>query len=265
MSKLPEVLQADNDTISKILAAHMHLGTRNLNFNMQPYIYGRRPDGVHVINIQKTWEKLVLAARVLATVENPEDICVISGKNHGHRAVHKFAKYTGAQSVAGRFTPGTFTNYITRTFREPQLLIVCDPLVDSQAIKEASYVNIPVIAFCDTDVPLKYVDIAIPCNTKGKNSIGLMFWLLARELLRLRGSLPRSQTWDVMVDMFIYRDLDHEEVVEATEEAKVEEQWQQEGQQQWVGDQPPEWATEQPQDWANEQPQDWAEEKTAGW
>eukprot|EP00834_Sanchytrium_tribonematis_P008698 NODE_1128_length_2079_cov_0.366667.p1 type:complete len:266 gc:universal NODE_1128_length_2079_cov_0.366667:1048-251(-) len=262
MGKTPEILEADSQTIQKMLAASMHLGSKNLNFTMQPYIYGRRPDGVHVLNIKKTWEKLVLAARVLATVENPEDICVISGKNFGHRAVHKFAKYTGAQSVAGRFTPGTFTNYITRTFREPQLLIVADPLVDSQAIKEASYVNIPVIAFCDTDVPLKYVDIAIPTNTKSKNSIGLGFWLLARELLRLRGSLPRDQEWEVMVDMFIYRDPDQEVVEETKEEAKGDD-WQNEGQGQWSAEQPQDWAAEQPQDWANEQPQDWADPNAA--
>jgi small subunit ribosomal protein SAe len=85
-------------------------------------------------------------------------------------------------------------------------LIVTDPSTDHQPITEASYVNIPVIAFCNTDSPLRFVDIAIPCNTKSLHTVGLMWWLLAREVLRLRGSIPRETKWDVVVDLFFYRD-----------------------------------------------------------
>ncbi|KAG0284558.1 structural constituent of ribosome, partial [Dissophora globulifera] len=128
------------------------------------------------------------------------------------RAALKFASNTGAQAIAGRFTPGTFTNYITRAFKEPRLIIVTDPLTDHQAIKEASYVNIPVIAFADTESPLKYVDVA---NNRSKHAIGLAYWLLAREVLRLRGTISRSAPWDIMVDMFFYRDPEEKAEEEA--------------------------------------------------
>jgi small subunit ribosomal protein SAe len=172
------------------------------------------------LNIGKTWEKLVLAARVIAAVENPNDVCVISARPYGHRAVLKYAANTGAQAIAGRFTPGSFTNYITRSFKEPRLIIVTDPRVDHQAIREASYVNIPVIALCDTDAPLQFVDVAIPTNNKTRHSIGLIWWLLAREVLRLRGTIPRtSDGWNVMVDMFFYRDPEEVEKQQAEEAA----------------------------------------------
>eukprot|EP01119_Soliformovum_irregulare_P001261 TRINITY_DN1098_c0_g1_i2.p2 TRINITY_DN1098_c0_g1~~TRINITY_DN1098_c0_g1_i2.p2 ORF type:complete len:278 (-),score=85.36 TRINITY_DN1098_c0_g1_i2:63-896(-) len=237
-NQLPASLASPSEEdVAKMVATGTHLGTRNLEPSMETYMWKRRADGVHIIDLQKTWEKLVLAARIIATIDNPQDIVVISGRPFGQRAVLKFAKYTGAQALAGRFTPGTLTNQIQQGFIEPRLIIVTDPRTDHQPIKEASYVNIPTIAFCHSDSPLNYVDVAIPCNNKGKQSIGLMWWMLAREVLLLRNSpgLVRGQPWDVMVDLFFYREPEEQEKEQGAIEGAETEAWAQDG-EKWDKD-----------------------------
>lgn len=212
-------MKAQEGDITKMLAATVHIGSENSETTMMPYIFKRRNDGVNIINLKKTWEKLMITARAIAAIENPADVFVVSCRPLGQRAVLKFARYTGATAIAGRFTPGTFTNQIQAAFREPRLLVVADTRADHQPITESSYANIPVVAFCNVDSPTRFVDVAIPCNNKSAHAIGLMWWFLAREVLRLRGSISRELPWDVMPDLFFYRE---------PEEADKEEQARQE-------------------------------------
>jgi small subunit ribosomal protein SAe len=217
------VLQMKEDDVLKILAAQLHIGSKDVDYQMDTYVWKKKPrnESASIINIRKFWEKLVLAARAIVAVEHPADVCAISCQPQGQRAVLKFAKYTGATAIAGRFTPGSFTNQIQAAFKEPRLIIITNPNVDHQAITEASFVNIPVIAFCDPSTSLRYIDIAIPSNNKATKSIGLMWWFLTREVLRLRGEINRQAPWDVMVDLFFYRDPEETEKEDQTGAAVV--------------------------------------------
>lgn len=278
MSGGVSVLSLKAEDVAKLLAASTHIGTTNCDFQMEQYVYKRRSDGVHLINLAKTWEKLMLAARAIAAVDNPADVCVLSSRPTAQRALFKFAYHTGSSHIAGRFTPGTFTNQVQpRTFREPRLLVVMDSRVDHQAVLETSFVNLPVIAFCNTDSPVRHVDIAIPCNNKGNHSVGLMWWLLAREVLRLRGKISRELPWDIMVDLYFHREAEEQEKEELVEApaaptAKAGDDWTEPSDEAPVAAAPAtavdDWNPALPtpaEDWSANQAEDWGAPAASNW
>jgi small subunit ribosomal protein S2 len=170
----------------KYLESGIHIGTKTKNGGMRAFIYKAREDGLHVLDLKKMDERMRLAAGTLASYD-PATVYVIGSKDNAFGPINKMAELTGFQPLNNRFTPGRFTNPERKDFVEPALIFVTDPGVDKQAVKEANVINVPVIALCDTNNSTRFVDLVIPANNKGKKALALAFWLITREVLKLKG------------------------------------------------------------------------------
>ena len=182
--------------LDKYLAAGLHIGTQQKTKDMERYIYRVRSDGLNVLDVRKTNDRISSAAKFLSKFD-PDDILVVSTRQYGQAPVKKFGMVTGARTIPGRFIPGTLTNPSYAKFIEPKVVLVTDPRSDSQAIIEAKQIGIPVVALCDTENLLGNVDIVIPVNNKGRKAIALVYWLLARQIMREKGILAEDQDLDV--------------------------------------------------------------------
>lgn len=182
--------------LDKYLAAGLHIGTQQKTKDMERYIYRVRSDGLYVLDVRKTNDRITAAAKFLSKFD-PDDILVVSTRQYGQAPVKKFGEVTGARTIPGRFIPGTLTNPSYAKFIEPKVILVTDPRSDSQAIIEARQIGVPVVALCDTENLLGNVDIVIPVNNKGRKAIALVYWLLARQMLRAKGILNEDQDLDI--------------------------------------------------------------------
>jgi len=183
------------------LKSGIHIGTKFRTNYMAKFIYKTRPDGLSVLNLQQTDERLGLAANMLSAYE-PEDILVVCRRENGWKPAKLFAKYTGARVYAGRYPPGLITNPGLEDFINVKVILVTDSWVDRNAVNDALKAGIPIIALCDTNNQSNNIDLVVPCNNKGKKSLGLIFWLLANEYLRRRGKLKKDETIEMTNEDF---------------------------------------------------------------
>ncbi|WP_297419995.1 30S ribosomal protein S2 [Thermococcus sp.] len=190
--------------LDQYLAAGVHIGTQQKTQDMKKFIYRVRQDGLYVLDVRKTDERLRVAGRFLARFD-PENILAVSVRLYGQKPVKKFGEVTGARAIPGRFLPGTMTNPQVKKFVEPDVLIVTDPRADHQAMKEAIEIGIPIVALVDTENFLSYVDLAIPTNNKGRKALALIYWILAREVLYNRKGIGSREDFKVPVEDFEMR------------------------------------------------------------
>jgi len=195
-----------------LLSAGIHIGTRMKTVDMEPFIYRVRPDGLFVLDVKKTDDRIRVAAKFLARFEPPK-IAAASTRLYAIEPVTKFCQVTGATPVVGRFIPGLLSNPLYPHRIEPEVLIVSDPRADAQAVKEAGAVGIPVIALCSTDNEFAGVDFIIPTNNKGRRSLAVIYWLLARQVLRERGELPTDKDLPMTIDDFEAKMVREEEEI----------------------------------------------------
>ncbi len=184
-----------------LLSAGVHIGTRIKTKDMEPFIYKVRPDGLFVLDMEQMNERIKMVARFLSRMDLSK-VVVASSKRYGRNPVEKFCELLGCVPYIGRFTSGSFTNPNYADFFEPVAVIVTDSLADQQIVEEASQIGVPVVALCSTDNSLRNVDLVIPVNNKGRRSLAIVYWLLVRETMRERGSLPTSGEFGASIEDF---------------------------------------------------------------
>ena len=193
-----EELLLPRDTL---LSAGIHIGTRMKTLDMEPFIYRVRPDGLFVLDVKKTDDRIRVTAKFLSRYEHAK-IAVAATRLYAQEPIKKFCQLTGATPLIGRFIPGQLSNPQYPGRIDPEVIVVSDPRADAQAVKEASKVGIPIVAFCSTDNEFAGVDLVIPTNNKGRRALAVIFWLLARQLLRERGELAADKDPPATIDDF---------------------------------------------------------------
>jgi small subunit ribosomal protein S2 len=176
-------------------------GTQQKSADMKDFIFKVRSDGLYVLDIKKTNERIKVAANMIARYK-PEEILVVSARQYGQKPVRMFSNIIGCHTFPGRFVPGTLTNPSLDVYVEPKILIVTDPAADQQALREAINSRIPVIGLCDANNETKYVDLVIPANNKGRRSLAIVYWLLTREILKIKGIIETNEDFKTEVKDF---------------------------------------------------------------
>ncbi len=168
------------------------LGTRVITEFMKKYVFKRRPDGLATINTNEIDKRIRIAVNMLSQYA-PEDVVIACKRESGWKGAELLGKITGINVFTKKYPAGIITNIRLDGFFEPSMVFIVDPWIDKSAMSDAIKLNLPVAALCDTNNTTTNVDLIVPCNNKSGKSLGLVFWILARELIKkwnLKADLP---------------------------------------------------------------------------
>lgn len=183
------------------LKSGIHIGTKFKTSYMKKFIYKTRPDGLSVLDIEQIDTRIRMLAKFMAQYD-PSDILIVCRRENGWKPIRMLEKVTGIRVHAGRYPPGMLTNPALGNYAEAKLMIVTDAWPDRNAVKDALRVGIPVIGLCDSNNTANNLDFVVPCNNKGKKSLGIIYFLAAREYLKERGELKSDDAFEYTADDF---------------------------------------------------------------
>lgn len=186
--------------VEDYLAAGIHIGTQQKSKDMKKFIYRVRGDGLYIIDIRETDERIKTVAKFLSQF-NSSNILVVTSRQYGQYPAKKFADAIGGIAKTARFIPGTLTNQNLSGYIEPEVVFITDPIGDAQVVKEAVQSGIPVVGLCDTNNMTQFMDLVIPTNNKGRKALSMIYFLLTREILRIRGVTTSLTQEDFEIDL----------------------------------------------------------------
>lgn len=189
------------DIKKKILSTGIRVGTAVKTKFMVPFITKASPEGLYMLDLDLTLARIQTATKFISKM-SIDRVIVCSGREYANTPIEKFCELTGATKMLGRFMPGTLTNPSLPYYIEPQLVLISDPQVDSQAVTEATNAGIPVIGISNTDNVTSKIDLVIPANNRGRKSLATIYWLLAREILVEKGQLKENEAMKYEIDDF---------------------------------------------------------------
>ena len=181
---------------SEYLSAGMHIGMKACTAYMAQFVYKIKEDGLSVLNLEEVDSRIAKAITLLSRYHK---ILVVGHKEAATEPAKKFAEVVGGNAMCSRFSPGTLTNPSYREFYEPDIVLVVDPLVDSQAIVEAKKRRVPIIGLCSTSNSPVDIDLIIPLNNNSRKALALFFWILARGLLKAKGKITKDEEFKHML------------------------------------------------------------------
>jgi small subunit ribosomal protein S2 len=191
-----EQLLVPND---EYLKSGIHIGTKFRTKYMENFIYKTRPDGLSVLNVQQIDARIRVLINFLSQYA-PQDIMIVARRENGWKPAKLFGELTGARVYTGRYPPGILTNTQLKKFVETKIILATDPWPDRNAVDDAFKMGIPVIGLCDTNNQSNNLDLVVPCNNKGKKSLGLLFYLLTKGYLENRGMINKGSFTKVIDD-----------------------------------------------------------------